>query len=436
MLIEGILTDPFFYARIHVLRFKFAMLLRPHQKQGCDVMLANNKGQVIMPTGAGKTPTMIHDCITVFANTTAATIVVVAPRILLAEQLSAEFLEHVLNASVLHVHSGETHHFKTTRPNVIRQWVESHKNDNKLIFTTYNSLQRITQSGIDVHTIYFDEAHNSVKKNFFPATEHFSSNAERCYFFTATPKHSNTMSKPGMNDYDVYGKIICDVPATDMVKQGYILPPTVVPYVVDYERQKGDLAAHSDHTTLVNIIDDLDDSIAHKVLVAVPSSKVMWNLLSQTTIVKDLQDRGYDVLHITSKFGAWVNKTKVNREVFFDTFNLWGKDPNRKFVIFHYSILAEGINVHGLTHTVLLRTLDVIEMAQTIGRVIRLNKEDANDLSSGKIAAGDYSMYRKPTGFVTVPVFKNYGDRTIKRLQNLVDTIFVQGKPAISVINR
>jgi len=42
---------------------------------------------------------------------TEKTIVVVAPRILLAEQLCSEFLEFITNASVMHVHSGETHHF-------------------------------------------------------------------------------------------------------------------------------------------------------------------------------------------------------------------------------------------------------------------------------------------------------------------------------------
>ena len=69
-----------------------------------------------------------------------------------------------------------------------------------------------------------------------------------------------------------------------------------------------------------------------------------------------------------------MNKNKVNCEQFFETFNAWGKDPNRKFVIFHYNILSEGTNVHGLTHTVFLRQLDVIQMAQTVGRVIRLIK--------------------------------------------------------------
>ena len=72
-------------------------------------------------------------------------------------------------------------------------------------------------------------------------------------------------------------------------------------------------------------------------------------------------------------------------------------------------------------------------MAQTVGRVIRLNKDDAADIACGKITPGKFEMYRKSTGKVIVPVFKNYGAPTIKRLQNLVDTIFVKGLPAVSV---
>jgi hypothetical protein len=181
------------------------------------------------------------------------------------------------------------------------------------------------------------------------------------------------------------------------------------------------------------MIDGLDDRNAQKVLVAAPSSKVLWQMLSRTTVLRDLSERGYDVLHITSKFGAYVNHMKVDRETFFDTFNTWGQQPERKFIIFHYSILSEGINVHGLTHTILLRNLPIVEMAQTIGRVIRLNKDDAKDIAAGKIEAGNFAMYRKSTGFVTVPVFKNYGKKTQRRLEEVVDTIFVKGQPAIDV---
>jgi len=140
------------------------------------------------------------------------------------------------------------------------------------------------------------------------------------------------------------------------------------------------------------------------------------------------------VLHITAKHGAYVNKTKVNREVFFDTLTAWGKDANRKFVVFHYSILSEGMNVPGLTHCVLLRNLNIIEMAQTIGRVIRMNVNDAQDIADGKLTAGDVGNYRKPFGYVTVPVYGNYGAQTQRRLQAVVDCIFVKGVPATSII--
>ena len=146
--------------------------LRPHQQRALDALVKHLKGQVIIPTGGGKTNIAIFDAIREFLKETPQTIVVVAPRILLAEQLSSEFLEFITNAHVLHVHSGETHHFSSTRPNVIRAWYEQAQG-HKLIFTTYNSLQRLQQADIHVDTIYFDEAHNSVQRHFFPATEHF-----------------------------------------------------------------------------------------------------------------------------------------------------------------------------------------------------------------------------------------------------------------------
>ena len=48
-------------------------------------------------------------------NSLPKTIVVVAPRILLANQLSSEFLEFITDVEVIHVHSGETHHKSTTK---------------------------------------------------------------------------------------------------------------------------------------------------------------------------------------------------------------------------------------------------------------------------------------------------------------------------------
>ena len=155
--------------------------LRPHQQRALDALQTNAIGQCIFPTGGGKTLVGIMDAQKRFSIKVPRTIVVVAPRILLAEQLSSEYLEHITNANVLHVHSGETRHFSTTKSDHIKLFVDMCQTvrEHVLIFTTYNSLRRVMESGINVDTIYFDEAHNSVRRDFFPATEYFSHRADR-----------------------------------------------------------------------------------------------------------------------------------------------------------------------------------------------------------------------------------------------------------------
>jgi len=398
-------------------------------------MSAADHGQIIVPTGGGKTIIMIEHCRQLL-NNGPRTIVVVAPRILLANQLSEEFLQFIPTTwtHVAHCHSGETHHFKTTNSDKLALFNDTARaaNESCIIFTTYHSLRRVVDSGIDIDAIYFDEAHNACTKHFFVSVAAMSMVAVQKYFFTATPRVSNKHDR-GMNNREIFGPVLENVPAPELIQGGHILPPTIVPFETDHVVDKKN--PHMVHSnTVQDIIDQLDETDAAKVLVAVPSSRVLGNILGHTDILSELSDRGYDVLHVTSKFGAYVNQTKVSREVFFDTLTAWGKDKQRKFVLFHYSILSEGINVPGLTHCIMLRNLNVVEMAQTIGRVIRLDKDDAAKLQSGEIQPQQWSLYNKPTGFVTVPVHRNYGAAVIKRLQRITDEIFVKGIPATALV--
>ena len=409
------------------------MNLRPHQQRALAAMEKHNTGRIIIPTGGGKTLIAIEDLKRrLLASDAPKTAVIVAPRILLANQLCEEFwsaLNGDVHAAVGHVHSGETDHFHSTKPVVIRGFndVTLGAGLHCLLFTTYQSLNRIVESEIDVDFVYFDEAHNSVRRDFFPTVADVAGNATNAYFFTATPKYHNNPYANGMNNTMVYGQELISVPAPELIENGSILPPTIKSHKVDFARQKSLAAADNDKQVLLDIIDELDDEHAQKILVAAPNTKVLWRLLTKTDVISHFSAHGYNVLHITAKHGAYVNGHKVGREVFFNTMTKWGEDPTIKMIIFHYSILAEGINCPGLTHTILLRCLPVIEMAQTIGRVIRLDRRDAADIASGKIAAGACEFYRKKTGFVTVPVFANYGQRTEKRLQAIIENIFVKG---------
>ena len=388
------------------------MPLRPHQIDALDAMLKHDKGQIIVPTGGGKTMCMIND-----TNRVDGTIVVVAPRILLAEQLSSEFLELIDDVEVMHVHSGETHHYSSTKSNDIADWSLLNRLFGKrsLIFTTYHSLHRVQHSGIPVDTIYFDEAHNSVSKNFFPSVRFYSTvGSNRCFFFTATPKHSRTNKRSAMNDTNVYGDVICKVPAPKLVDEGYILPPKL-------EVFKSKILSKDEITPIVEskeIINGIDRLNVDKVLICAKSTKQITGLLYGSKFLDELAWRGYSWMTITSKTGAIIDGDNVDREEFFNVLNAWGKDDDKKFVVLHHSILSEGINVKGLEAALVMRNSDYITISQTIGRVIRIGNSD------------------KTHGKVCIPVYSKVGISTARKVENVVDIVFNQGEPAISYITR
>ena len=388
------------------------MPLRPHQFDATKAMFQHSKGQIIIPTGGGKTMCMIDDAEQRF--TIADTIVVVAPRILLAEQLSSEFLEILDNVSVMHVHSGETYHYSTTNSHKIRVW-NNNTVGNKIIFTTYHSLHRIVESDISIDTIYFDEAHNSVQRNFFSSVKFYGTvGADRCFFFTATPKHSTTVKKAGMNNREVYGDVIINVPAPKLVDEGYILPPKVEVYKSRLLR-KDEIYSEVESEHMISAIDRLE---VDKVLICAKSTRQITNLLYASKFQNELAWRGYSWMTITSKTGAIIDGEKVGRDEFFNVLNAWGKDDDKKFVVLHHSILAEGINVKGLEAALFMRNMDYITISQTIGRVIRLGNA------------------KKTHGKVCVPVYNNVGISTARKVEAVVDTVFNRGEPAISVITR
>ena len=391
--------------------------LRPHQERAVAAMGENTKGQVIIPTGGGKTICMITDAKNQLQSSNPKTIVVVAPRILLANQLCSEFLELIDDVNVLHVHSGETKHRSTTKSNHIKflNAISKDLGAHQLIFTTYHSLHRIVESGIKVDTIYFDEAHNSVQRNFFAPTDHYSSmDGVRCFFFTATPKHSVTIAKPGMNDAEVYGNVICNVSAPELVEGGYILPPKVVVKQLQMVQDKQHVAERDAE----NLIESIDENSLSKILICARSTKQIVKLVSQSDFTYQMHQRGYSVMYITAKTGGVIDGKKVHRDVFFKTLNAWGKDATKKFVVLHHSILSEGINVSGLEAVLFMRNMDYIGISQSIGRVIRLGGSE------------------KTFGLVCVPVYDKVGISTARSVQAVVDTVFQEGQPAISVVRR
>ena len=401
--------------------------LRPHQARIVDTMSQQLKGQIIVPTGGGKTLCMIKDAEREFNkchwdlvnnNPNRKTIVIVAPRILLAQQLCEDFVSTLnvhpmLQYKVLHVHSGYTSYESTTNPELINNWCGENYRYNKLIFTTYNSLIRVMQSKIDVDTIYFDEAHNACQKQFTAGVVFFGAYSPRCYFFTATPKHSANKHKLGMNNENIFGEVIVNIPAPELVANNYILPPKVAVTKLEQRETKDDYDADADV-----ILSHLDTHNVKKLLVCARKTAQITGLISRTKLCAVLNARGYSCLFITSKTGAFIDNKKVHRETFFKTLNKWGKDDEKKFIVIHHSILGEGINVSGLEAALFLRNMNYISISQTIGRVIR----------TGNVS--------KTYGLICVPVYDKVGITTAKKVTSVVDIVFHKGEAATTTIKR
>ncbi len=390
--------------------------LRPHQERVIESMVTNPKGQVIVPTGGGKTLCMIKDAQREFnacswdvfnKRPERKTIVVVSPRILLAQQHSESFDEFLgihpmLQRKILHVHSGDTHHFSTTNSDTIKQWEKESYRYNKLIFTTYHSLHRIQESGINVDSVYFDEAHNSVQRHFYPATEFYAGlDNVRCYFFTATPKYNKSIETPSMDDKEVYGEELERISPRELIDSGYILPPKLL--VKDLEMTEAGRTPVSKEST--HLIETIDECGVDKVLICARRTAQIVNLLDETDFTKELASRGYSWMYITAKTGAYINGKSVDRETFFEVLTEWGKEEDKKFVVLHHSILSEGINVPGLEAALFMRNMNHIAISQTIGRVIRTGDSD------------------KKFGLVAIPVYDRVGISTAKKVTAMVETI-------------
>ncbi len=71
-----------------------------------------------------------------------------------------------------------------------------------------------------------------------------------------------------------------------------------------------------------------------------------------------------------------------------------------------------------LEAVIFLRNMDVIELTQTVGRVLR--------------KGGDSKFY----GMLCVPVYSNVGVATERSLQRVIDTVFEKGEVLDSVVRR
>jgi superfamily II DNA or RNA helicase len=410
--------------------------LYPHQQQILDALKFHDKGIISCPTGGGKTLSMITDSRRFL--TPGNVVVVVAPQLLLCQQLFTEFDKHLPDVNFMYRQiSSEGKIFQRDRKalkfrinppksptTIVDEIRDTYRIAQKaqlplVLFVTYDSLERIVSSMIPVSAVYYDEAHNATTSDHFNAVKYLSNHASNNYFFTATPRYSNSRSVdgPGMDNQSVYGEQIANVKFSNLVKQGVIVSPLIHLLKSDADLKTMDEVSVN-LKTIKEVVDHYEAEHTHsnhKILFCTQGTKAINDLLAGG-LQEWATSRGYKVLSIDSINQGYINGSKkISKSNFIDTLNKLGSDPNEKLIVLHYAMLGEGIDVKAFTGVVFLRnTLSTIFATQSMGRVIRT-------------APG------KKYGIVTIVQHESNTNESQELIRNIVTQLISQGVPVSEI---
>lgn len=435
-----------------------------YQEDCLEAMKVANKGKIIIPTGGGKSRIEFEYAKSkLVANDNIHQIVViVAPRIILCQQLIRNFYRYVsakygdISEVFTFVSSGRVPAIEidgkiipshrigrntTDKKEILYDLLLAiqHKRDS-VVFSTYDSfgclmaaikLLRATIGG-EVHLIA-DEAHCFVRgadshknRSAFRALKENLDLFDTRFFFTATPKIIDDGGEETacMNNEEVYGSTAFNIKPKELIKRGAICEPrlhrvTVPTYINDenFKDHAPDVLKRCflKHKQYIN--EGKDDRIGAKVLVAVSGSKQLKSLI-ETRALKDFQDEGINVAWTMSRedVGTYINGKDYKSNDFLEKLYEVCADDQADLIVLHYDQLTEGIDIPSMTGLLILRDMNRVKKVQNIGRVLRVHPKDREKEFNEK-------AWLKPYSYVIVPdrVGISRFDGLMKQLVNEYD---------------
>jgi superfamily II DNA or RNA helicase len=360
--------------------------LRAHQADALKAVIKAIKkgkgsavGRVVMPTGGGKTFVEAAVINHQRTNNVGTKIhVVLAPRILLANQLIGEFRKFSgLTYRAIAFHSGNHEpdyeagiKWKEQATTRIADIESAYKTavdagQDLVVFSTYHSAEKLID--IEFDTMIADESQYCVNEGFNEVIKKLTARVK--LFFTATEKHTASDKGRGLNNTTIYGERLYYISPATLIQLGLIVPPRL--HIMYGETRDEDRSIVSEVIEIAKAQDEITRP-------ELGFSKILF-AMKGTEDVKAIEDNiakikkefpNHDVFTITSKNGARIDNQKVDRELMF----LPALTTSKNCLIFHYDILSEGIDVDGITGVALMRNMSLSKLLQTIGRAVRVYK--------------------------------------------------------------
>ncbi len=425
-------------------------ILRDHQDEALEAQKIENEGIIHLPTGSGKTLIqafsidgsipLAWDWINKDHPGEVPVFVTFAPRIILSNQLFSTIrlilLDKGIDAHYLIVHSGQTkgdnlkrswtasqpyRELKsTTKTHVIKDEYRKAKAEGVplIIFGTYDSAERITNAKIPIYMLNCDEAQYLVSREFNwigreeenedHPIEYF--NAYRKYYYTATLKETASDRGLGMNNSNIFGKIIYVKTPLEMIHAGEILRPRI--HLVNIPNSP-DEATELDRDVNA-IIESFREHTIHvnsgaKVLIIAKGSKHLNEICLHQKMKNFIRTRpNLKIFDISSAFEPRINGLVVKREYFLS--QLQGLTDQDEALIIHIDILSEGIDVPGITGIMPMNSMGLSKFLQTLGRATRLHIIDREDLYAEEKKYDDLDLFVKPYAWILIPTYGEIGE--------------------------
>jgi len=320
-------------------------LMNIHQQNAIKALTGQKRGQIIMPTGIGKTWVQIYTVLETLLNTESGLAVLAAHRILLCEQLIKQLLQRAFDfglegkfdiltiasdgierddVSQLNIDSYDfARKCNVTRTTTTEEIQDAVKKSRKLkrhllVVSIYQSIARLFSIPIDIAC--FDEAHEVTENDKHENVDTILRQCKKVFFFTATPIHD--CNGRGMDDTEFYGEKLVQISPKAAIDTANILPPVI--HTIRIEDGKP-----TDHNIIqaafkahrAKVLECSNGKIGPKLLVSSAGCEDMVNLVKNSYFHKWALKSGFQVIAFSSGLGYYVNGVALIDKKLLERFN-------------------------------------------------------------------------------------------------------------------
>jgi superfamily II DNA or RNA helicase len=402
------------------------MKAKPHQQialnnttQAISINPNDTKIRLVAPTGTGKTFIQVQLLDWQITNNPYSKVhLILAPRLVLINQLMKEYRTLLNNNARFINFSSGTHEpdAKLMKQLFGNNWAEksttiipelkqefekaSATNQHFVIFSTYHSAHKLINH-FYFDTLIADESQFCVAENFNDTIKQIDSRVKA--FFTATEKYTLSENGRGLNNTQTFGNIVYKLTPNDAINQQLIVPPKLHVMYAHTDNKDKSIVSQIIEITKKQI--ELTNMPFNKILYAMNGTNSVKTINDQHLKIKD-QFPNHTLFTITTKEGSKIDNKTVKRTEFLQQLK-----ESENALIFHYDILAEGIDIDGITGVVLLRGMEQSKLLQTIGRSVRLYKPNPSLKQFALISVPVINNDDENKTFIKDIIFKmkNYG---------------------------